>query len=81
MAVDNIKWTEKKIEVYDQSIGRVTTMKFLRLNVNDYYNYGMGGADIADQICGSYLFDHWLQNYKWWHEIFWWGFQLLVVNA
>ena len=59
----------------------MTKMKFLRLNVNDDYNYGMGGADIADQICGSYRFDHWLQNYKWWHAIFWWGFQVLMVNA
>ena len=23
-------------------------MKFLRLNVNDDYNYGMGGADISE---------------------------------
>ena len=59
----------------------MTTMKFLRLNVNDYYNYGMGGADIADQIRGYYCFDHWLQNYKWWHAIFWWEFQVLMVNA
>ena len=70
MVVDNIKWTEKKREVYDQSIGRMTTMKLLRLNVNDDYNYGMGGADIADQIRGSYRFDHWVRNYKWWHAIF-----------
>ena len=28
----------------------MSTMKFLRLNVNDDSNYGMGGADIADQI-------------------------------
>ena len=45
------------------------------------YNYGMSGADIADQICGSYRFDNWLQNYKWWHAIFWWGFQVLMFNA
>ena len=35
MEVDNIKWTENKIEVYDQSIGPMTTMKFLRFNVNN----------------------------------------------
>ena len=56
-------------------------MKFLRLNVNDDYNYGMGGADIADQIRGSYHFDHWLRNFKWWHPIFWWGVQVLMVNS
>ena len=47
MEVDHIKWTEKKIEVYDRSIGPMTTMNFHRLNVNNDYNYGMGGADIA----------------------------------
>ena len=67
--------------MYDQSIGRMTTMKFLRLNVNDDYNYGMVSADIAEQIRWSYRFDHWLQNYKWWRAIFWWGFQVLMVNA
>ena len=56
MEVDNIKWTEKKIEVYDQSIGPLTTMKFLMLNVNYDYNYGMGGSDIADHMLGSYRF-------------------------
>ena len=81
MAVYNIKCKEKKIEVYDQYISQMTTMKLLRLNLNDDYNYVMGGADIADQIRGSYSFDHWLQNYKWWHAIFWWVFQFLMVNA
>ena len=67
--------------MYDRSIGRITTMKFLRINVNDDYNYGMDGADIVEHIRGSYRFDHWLRNYKWWHVIFWWGFQVLMVNA
>ena len=81
MAVDNIKWTENKIAVYDRSIGRMTTIKFLRLNVNNDYNYVMGGADIADQIRDSYRFDCWLIHYKWWHENIWWGFQVSMVNA
>ena len=55
-------------------------MKLLRLNVNGDYNYGMGGAGIEDQIRGSYRSDPWLWNYKWWHAIFWWGFQVLMVN-
>ena len=56
-------------------------MKFLMLNFNNDYNYGMGGADIADQIRGSYHFYHWLRNFKWWHAIFWWVFQVLMFNA
>ena len=81
MKAQSIKWEEKSRQVYDRSKGEMTTMKFLRLNVNDDYNYGMGGADIADQLRGSYRFDHWLRNFKWWHSIFWWGFQVLMVNA
>ena len=38
-----------------------------RLNINNEYNFGMGGADIVDQLQGLYRFDHWLQTYKWWH--------------
>ena len=56
-------------------------MLFLRLNLNDDYNYGMGGADIADQLRGAYRFDKWMRNYKWWHAVFWWGFQVLLVNS
>ena len=41
----------------------------------------MGGTDIADQLRGSYRFDHWLKCYKWWHSIFWWGVQILMVNS
>ena len=62
MKADSIKWEYKSIPVYDISIGQMSTMKFLRLNVNNYYNYGMGGADIADQIRRSYCFYHWLRN-------------------
>ena len=81
MALYNIKRTKKKRDFYDQSIGRMTKMKLLRLNMNGDYNYGMGGADIADHIRGSYRFYHWLRNYKWWHAIFWWGFQVLMINV
>ena len=41
----------------------------------------MGGADVTDQIRDSYHFDHWLRSYKWWHSIFWWEVQLLMVNS
>ena len=81
MAAKKICWEEKSREVYDKVMRKMKVIKFLRLNVNDDYNYGMGGADIADQIRGSYRFDHWLQRYKWWHSIFWWGVQVLMVNS
>ena len=56
MEVDNIKLTEKKMEVYDRSIGPMTTIKFLRLNMNYDYNYGMGGSEIAEHMIGSCRF-------------------------
>ena len=81
MAAENIYWEENKREVFDRSTGKMKSMKFYRLNVNNDYNFGMGGVDIADQIRGSYRFDHWLRRYKWWHSVFWWGVQVLMVNS
>ena len=40
----------------------------------------MGHVDMADQLLNHYHFDHWLRNYKWWHSLFWWGFQVLLIN-
>ena len=67
---ETIKWREKKQEVYDRQQQQMHVMLFLCPNVNDDYNYGMGGADIADQLQGSYRFDKWMRNYKWWHVIY-----------
>ena len=41
----------------------------------------MGDVDIADQIRGGYQIDKWMRKYKWWHSIFWWGLQVLMVNS
>ena len=54
----------------DRSKGRMAGMKFLRLNVNNDYNYGVSGAGIGDQLRESYRFDHWMRNFKWWHSVF-----------
>ena len=56
-------------------------LTFLRLNVNDDYNNGMGDVDIADQLRVFYRFDRWMRKFKWWHSIFWWGFGVQMVNA
>ena len=81
MKAESIKWEDKSRPVYDRSIGQMSTMEFLRLNINNDHNCVMGGADIADHMRGCYRFDHWLRNYKWWHSILWWIFQVLMVNA
>ena len=46
------------------------------LSVEDVIN-----LHIADQIRGSYRVDHWMRNFKWWHSIYWWGVQVLMVNS
>jgi len=56
-------------------------MKFLRMGFIDNYNKTMGDVDIADQLRGSYRFDMWVRNRKWWWSIFFWGFGVLVTNA
>ena len=41
----------------------------------------MGQVGIVDQIHNSYKMDHWLRNFKWWHSILWWVFQVLLTNS
>ena len=81
MATKEIYWEDKTREVFDKENCCIAKINFLRLNVNGDYNYGMGGADLSGQIRGSYRFDHCLCNSKWWHSIFWWGVQVLMVNS
>ena len=81
MRCDAIKWIEKERLVYDKSKNKTIKLKFLRLNVTEEYNFGMGHVDMADQLRNHYRFDHWLRNYKWWHSLFWWGFQVMLVNS
>lgn len=81
MVAEKIFWRVMKRSVYDKDRCQMKMIEYLRLNVNDDYNTGMNGADIADQLRGSYRFDKWLRNYKWWHSLFWWGFQTLMINS
>ena len=71
MVAEKIFWKVMKRSVYDKDRCRMKQIEYLRLNVNDDYNTGMNGADIADQLRGSYRFDKWLRNYKWWRSLFW----------
>ena len=80
MEAEKIKWEEKTQNVNDKGKGNWVKMKLLRININDDYTYGMGGADVDDHILGSYRHNHWMHNFKWWHSIFWWGVQVLMVN-
>ena len=80
-ACEGIKWTEKKRKVYSKSLNKCTEITFLRPNVIDEYNNGMNNVDIADQLRLIYRMDRWMRKRKWWWSIFFWGFELLMVNA
>lgn len=61
MTTKRIFLEEKSRDVFDKERNQIVKMKFLHLNVNDAYNFGMGGANIANQIRSFYYFDHWLR--------------------
>ena len=77
----SIKWIECHKEVHCVETEQVEMMKFLHLNINNSYNHGMGGVDIADQLRDYYGFDHWSRQRKWWWSIFLWAMGVLLVNA
>ena len=74
MATEIMFWEQKKRQAFDKSRKQMTTMKFLRLSVNDEHNFGVGGTHVADQLRDSCHFDHWLCNYEWWLLTFRWDF-------
>lgn len=41
----------------------------------------MGDVDIADQLRGSYQFDIWIKNRKWWWSLLFWGLGVILMNA
>ena len=58
----SIKWIQLERQVFNVDSEKVEPMKFLRLNINNGYNHGMGHVDISDQLRGSYRFDHWMRK-------------------
>ena len=81
MVSDVVRWVEKVSKVYNVDTDTMEEMKFLPMGFIDNYNKTMGDVDIADQLRGSYRFDMWVQNRKWWWSIFFWGFGVLVTNT
>ena len=81
MCCKTVQWVKKTFKVYDKKTNKSKNSTFLWLNINDLYNKEMGNVDIADQIRGAYRIDKWMRKYKWWYAIFWWGFQVLMVNS
>ena len=61
---EKIKWVQCEKKVYCVETEQVETMTSLWLSINNEYNYGMGGVDIADQLRNYYRFDHWMHKRK-----------------
>jgi len=80
-ACTSLKWKEKTKNVFDKDAGMNIMLRFLWPEITDDYNHGMNNVDQADQLRGTYFFDHWMQKHKWWWAIWMWGVQLLLVNT
>jgi hypothetical protein len=81
MICSEIKWIAKERSVFNVDTGMMETMRFLRLNHINDYNYGMGHVDLSDQLRDHYRMDHWLRNTKWWWAIFFWALGVIITNA
>ena len=81
MVSEKLKWIVKERLVYNVDTGKSEILRFLRMCNIDEYNRTMGNVDIADQLRGSYRFDHWLRNRKWWWSILFWAIGVMLTNA
>jgi hypothetical protein len=78
---EKVKWMVKERQVFNVDTRRLETMRFLRLEQNDFYNNSMGDVDVSDQLRNQYRFDHWLRMRKWWWSILFWWLGVMLVNS
>jgi hypothetical protein len=81
MMCESIQWVVKERLVYNVETEMMEVLRFLRLNVNDFYNINMGHVDVSDQLRNTYRFDHWLRQWKWWWSVWLWSLGVMLVNA
>ena len=77
MAYEKVEWRLKKRKLWDKEQMKMVSKPFYHLNVVDDYNNHMNNINVADQLQGSYRFDHWMRKRKWWWSMFFWCFQML----
>ena len=77
---NTLKYVQKTLQVYDLEIQMVHDAHFLRLDVNDSYNYKMNLVGFSDQLRNVRRVDRWIRKYKWWWYLFFWGHGLVLVN-
>ena len=80
-ACEEIVWKNKKRKVFSKTDNKCVEINYLCPNLVDEYNNGMNNVDIADQLRLIYRMDRWMRKRKWWWSIFFWGFEVLMVNA
>lgn len=69
-------------QVYNVDTGMIETMKFLRMNNIDPYNYySMGHVDLSDQLRDQCRMNYWLRKRKRWWSIHMWGLGVKITNA
>ena len=76
-----ISWVKVTKKIWSTVAGKYKEVPFYRLNIVNEYNLKMGRTDLGDQLRGSYRYDHWLRNRKWWWSIFFWTFGMLHTNS
>ena len=81
MCCNVIKWVQKTRQVYDPDTQMVRDVDFLRLDINDSYNYNMISVDLSDQLRNVYQVDHWMGKCKWWWSLFFWLHGLVLVSS
>ena len=79
--VEEVAWMTKSRKVWDKNNHANKNIDFLRLNVADECNFGMGGVDIADQLRLQHRVDRWMRQSKWWWSIWLWSLSLAATNG
>ena len=81
MVCTEVKWVLKLKKVYNVDTGQIESLKYLRMNNIDHYNYSMGHVDLSDQLRDQYRMNYWLRNRKWWWSLMMWGLGVQITNA
>ena len=76
-----VEWIEKTKEVWSNHLKKKLSVPYHRLNLVDNYNYNMNMVDLADQLRDHYLIDRWMIKRKWWWEVFFWCYEMLLTNS
>lgn len=76
------RWKERRINKKRSYWNKLKgTIKFLRWNFINNYNFTMGHADIADQLRGNYQIDRWVKSINWWQSMMSWVIGTLLNNS